>query len=503
MVGDAHVTTFQGAPALVWFEGFDPYGPGSYRGEWVVVDGSYREVARIRMGNGYRADIHDIRFTDRGTAYLVAYNPLTCTGIAPLADCTQGSTVLEGVIQEVDVASGQVLWEWHSLDHVRLADSVVGSGGSVFDYFHVNSVDLDDDGSVLVSARTTSALYKLDRTTGEVEWTFGGRRSSFPTSVGNPPGTTGPDYPHDFRPRGGGTYSYYDNGVARNGPSPRPDRVLDPGTGTATFTTSLVRPSPVFSPTQGNLQGLPGGGNLVSWGNLGIVTEYDAAGDVIFDASFTGTATYRQYRQEWTGAPSTAPMAHAAAAPGAPPWRSAGTATPAQRAGGSSPVTASTPCTPVATVERSGFETRTVIPGRPARVVVEALDGGGGVLGRSAPVGGGQWFSEQAGPSVSGSYRPLVGDFGVGRNDDIIYYRPGTGADFLHTSDGAGGSRPPSCLRSTATTPRSSVTSWATTATRSCGPGPATPTHRCGASTGAPGRSRCWSPVGSSRSPPR
>lgn len=438
-IGNAFVATYAGAPALVWFEGTAPFGQGSYRGEWVVVDSTYREVARVAMGNGYHADLHDIRFTDRGSAYLMAYNPLICTGAPPLDACVPGATVLDGVVQEVDVRSGQVLWEWHSLDHIPLTDSYVDLTSSLLDYFHINSIDLDEDGDVLLSARVTSALYKIDRESGDLLWIFGGKRSSFPNLVGNPGPTAGPDYPHDVVSRGGGSYSWFDNGTRRGGPSRGHIVSLDPSTGTATYTTSLERSDGIFAPAQGNMQPLPGGGNLLSWGGTGVLTEFDASGQEVFDTTLTGNGSYRQFRDEWTGAPATSPVATAGSDPGgtavAVSWNGDTRTRRWRILGGEGAGSLS----PLQTVDRSGFETTAVVAGRPATLVVEALDAEGQVIGRSAPVAGARWFSETAGPSISGTYQPLVGDFGGTRNDDIIYYRPGPGPDFLHTSDGSGG----------------------------------------------------------------
>lgn len=442
IVGDAFVGEYLGKTALFWYEGQDPYGPGNYRGEWVVVDTAYQELARIRMGNGYRADVHDIQLTDRGTAYLMAYSPLTCTGIAPLADCRPGGTVLESVLQEVDLATGTVLWEWHSLDHIPLARSVVASDAPVFDYIHTNSLDLDVDGDVLLSARTTSAVYRIDRSTGELVWTFGGNDTDFPNLVNQPSGITGPDYQHDFTHRGGNSYGWFDNGVIRGGPSWGAIATLDPGTGTATYTQQLIHNPVIFGSTQGSMQGLPAGHNLAAWGGLGQITEFDVDGTPVFDASLVSTATYRQFRFEWTGTPAEAPVAKALPS-------GSGTAVSVSWNGdtrtakwriltGSSPdqLSAST------TVARTGFETTTVLPGGPSWVAAEALDGSDSVLGRTAPVQGSQWFQESAAPPAGPTDLPLVGDFGGTRNDDALYYRPGSGADVLQVSNGQGGFTP-------------------------------------------------------------
>ena len=176
--GDAFVDNYLGRRALLWFEGTAPFGAGSYRGEWKAVDQSYQEIGRIRMGNGYQADIHDLYLTDHGTAYLVGYNPLVCTGTGALTGCVPESTVLDGLVQEVDLTTGTVLWEWHSLDHVPLSATYIEPTAQLLDYFHINSVAEDTDGSVIVSSRNTSADYKIDKGTGQLLWTFGGKAST-------------------------------------------------------------------------------------------------------------------------------------------------------------------------------------------------------------------------------------------------------------------------------------------------------------------------------------
>ncbi|MCU1496489.1 MAG: hypothetical protein JWM47_442 [Acidimicrobiales bacterium] len=436
--GNAFVGTYDGRPALIWYEGDPPFNPGNYRGEWVVVDQSYRELARIRTGNGYQADIHDLYLTEHGTAYAMAYNPLICTGVAPLVGCTPGAVVLDGVLQEVDLATGLVLWEWHTLDHIDLDDSYLDITLQMVDYVHINSVGLDTDGDVLMSARSTSALYKIDRETGELVWTFGGKSTDFPNLVGEPNAITGPDFPHHLMARGGNSYSYFDNGSRRSGPSRGAVVTLNPGTGTATYTKKLIRDPAVFANTQGSMQGLAGGHELIAWGDHGIVTEYDAGGTAVFDARLTDSGSYRQFRHGWTGTPAEDPVARATLAGGdtsvSMSWNGDTRTANWRILTGPSPEALA----PAATVARTGFETTATIAGSTGWVAVEALDGDANVIGRSVTVEGSRWFRELPLPSISQTYKPVVGDFGGSRNDDVLYYRPGSGADYLHLSDGTG-----------------------------------------------------------------
>ena len=446
VIGNAFVAELNGQPVLSWFEGIAPYGAGNYRGDWVVVDSSYRELTRISMKNGYEADIHDLIITPQNTAIMMAYNPVVCDGVT-IKGCVVGGLVLDGVIQEVDVATGAVLFEWHSLDHIPLTDSYQSDQSQLFDYIHLNSIDLDDDGDILLSARHTSALYKIDRLTGAVEWIFGGKSTSFPNLVNDPVAAPkGPDYPHDFRNRpGANSYSYFDNGVRRKGPSRGAVVTLDPGSGTATYTTNLFHSTPanqsdLYGPTQGRLQELPNGGNLVAWGGLGVLTEYNDADTPVFDATLQA-GTYRQVRQTWTGAPTAPPTAALATRTAtsvtfAASWNGDTRTTSWRVIAGASP----TSLAPVAgTTPRSGFETSVSASAAAPWVAVQALDDGGNPIGQSTPVRGGQWFNELPSAPVSGTYTPIVGDFGGSPNDDVLYYAPGGAAEFVHISDAVGG----------------------------------------------------------------
>jgi hypothetical protein len=82
----------------------------------------------------------------------------------------------------VDIETGEVLFEWHSLEHVGFEESTAGPNPDqrdAYDYFQINSVAEDNVGNLLVGARKTSAIYKVDRESGEVIWRLGGNRSNF------------------------------------------------------------------------------------------------------------------------------------------------------------------------------------------------------------------------------------------------------------------------------------------------------------------------------------
>ena len=106
----------------------------------------------------------------------------------PSEGATRGA-LQDAIVQEVDIKTGLVMFEWHAYGHVALDDSYwprPASPATPWDYFHVNSISLDPwgDGNFLISARNTWAGYEIDHDTGQVLWRLGGRYSSFKMDPG-------------------------------------------------------------------------------------------------------------------------------------------------------------------------------------------------------------------------------------------------------------------------------------------------------------------------------
>ncbi|MDQ5827158.1 MAG: arylsulfotransferase family protein, partial [Chloroflexota bacterium] len=152
---DFKVQRYRGEPVLTWWEGEIVQGHGV--GEYVIFDDSYREVTRVQAGNGYRGDLHEFSITPQDTTLLMAYNAVP-TNLSRVGGPGEGA-VWDGIAQELDIETGEVLFEWHSLDHVALEESyyrLSGDTDNPFDYFHINSIDVDHDENLLISARNTS-----------------------------------------------------------------------------------------------------------------------------------------------------------------------------------------------------------------------------------------------------------------------------------------------------------------------------------------------------------
>ncbi len=301
---DFKVQRYKGEPVLTWWQGtHSGYG----NGEYLIFDSSYREVARFRAGNGLAGDHHEFLISDRDTALFTIYRRVPMD-LSPLGGPKEGA-VIDGIAQEVNIDTGEVVFEWHSLEHVALDESLSAPAPDLqdaFDYFHINSVDVDRDGNLLVSARRTSAVYKIDRKSGEVIWRLGGEKSDFEMGEG-----ARFAFQHDARHQPDGTISVFDNrGLDMGEPSRGVVLKLDERAMKATLVREYTHPDNPFAPYQGNVQVLPNGNVFIGWGSAPYLSEYDGDGKLLFDARFPSEGeSYRAFRSPWKGLPKDRPAA--------------------------------------------------------------------------------------------------------------------------------------------------------------------------------------------------
>jgi hypothetical protein len=345
------------------------------------MDGSYREIARVEMANGYEMDAHEFELTDRGTALVMAYVPVRWDTSS--AGGRSDGIVEDNVIQEIDVKTGALLFEWHALGSIDLGESyrpAPKKQGQYHDPYHFNSIQLTPDGDYLVSARHTSALYKIDAETGDIVWRLGGKRSDFKLGDG-----ARFNLQHDARLLEDGTLSLFDNVSEDVEDSDELSRglvlKLDEQVMVASVAREYVHPG-VLSGTQGSMQTLGGENAFVGWGGMRPeFTEYSAPGEIAWDARFVpkGVESYRAYTMPWSAKPADPPDVTLRGRLLQISWN------------GATDV-ASWRLTPdggrTETIGRDGFETRVRFPERPSRVQVAGLDDNGDVVGEVAAVQG-------------------------------------------------------------------------------------------------------------------
>ncbi|MGO9320198.1 MAG: arylsulfotransferase family protein [Solirubrobacteraceae bacterium] len=384
---DLSEQTYEGRRDLTWWKG-RVLSLGFGQGEYIVMNSNYQTVARIAGGNGLRADLHDFQIAPHDIAYITAYNPIRCNLAAVKG--APGGAIVDTAIQEIDMKTGLVRWEWHSLDHVGASESETEAPTTAtpWDWFHLNSIDPEADGNIFISARSTWAGYQLEGGTGKVLWRLGGLKSSFKMGPG-----TETAWQHDGRVLPDGEVTFFDDGS--NPPIHQQSRAvriaLDFKARDAHLAFAYTHANPpLLAASQGNMQTLANGNTLVGYGGVPAISEYAKDGSLLFDAHQPfDMIFYRAYRFPWSGRPLSPPAAlaslndtgeetivHASwnGATEVAAWRVL-----AGKAAGSLAVQA--------TIPASGFESATTLPEKYARVAVQALDPAGHVLGASRTVG--------------------------------------------------------------------------------------------------------------------
>jgi len=385
--------TFEGQRALTWWKG-RVLSLGFGQGEDIVMDSRYQVLARVHAGNGLQADLHDFQIAPEHVAYITAFNPIRCDLRA--AKGQRNGAIVDTAIQEIDMKTGLVRWEWHSLDHVGADESEAEtpSDSTPWDYFHLNSIDPQPNGDLLISARSTWAAYLLQGGSGRILWRLGGTNSSFKMGPG-----TGMAWQHDARMLPDGELTFFDDGS--NPPVHHESRglriALDTRAKTARLLFAYTHPNPpLLAASQGNMQTLPDGNAVLGYGGVPAISEYAPDGSLVFDAHMPfDMSFYRAFRYPWQGQPLTPPavaasvnntgeetIVHASwnGATGVASWRVlAGSSQGSLK--------------PLSVIPAQSFESSLTLPKRYSYVQVQALDASGHTLAVSAPARVGSYAS--------------------------------------------------------------------------------------------------------------
>ena len=376
------VSRYKKRPVLTWWRGdvVDGYGQGD--GE--MASDRYAHLETIHAGAGRREAPHELNLPPRAPALTPAYEE-TPAALSAAGGARRGK-VLVGHAQEIDLATGKLLSAWRSLDHIGVGESYEPppkKASTPYDYFHINSISETPDGNLLISAKNTWALYKVDRSSGAVLWRMNGKRSDF---------TMGPGanfyWQHDSRFAGPTRLTVFDDSSfpPEEKRSRAPLLALDEPRRRVDLTRAYVHPAGFLAANQGSVQLLADGRVFVGWGNQPYFSEFAPDGTLLLDGQFpVDVRSYRAFTHEWTGHPIEAPRAAARSNPAGgtlvyASWNGATRIDTWNVLAGPRPDALS----PVGSQEWSGFETTVAVNSGAKHFQVVALDTSGRELGRSA-----------------------------------------------------------------------------------------------------------------------
>jgi len=293
---------YRGQPVLTWSAGV-VNEVGVTTGTSYIADSSYRVIATVKAGNGAQTDLHDFKLTPQGTALVTAHRKVSAD-LSALGGPAQGA-VLASAAQEIDVATGKVLFDWNSIDHVPLTESQQplrgGTASTPYDYFHINSIALAPDGDLLISSRNTWTVYKVARRSGAIRWRLGGKKSDFKTGPG-----AAFSWQHDASMPGQDLLTLFDNASAP--PEEKQSRALALGVDTRAMRVTLkhayAHPAGLLADNQGSMQLLPDGRAFVGWGAQPYFSEFAGHGELLLNGQFPlNDQSYRAFTGSWSGVP--------------------------------------------------------------------------------------------------------------------------------------------------------------------------------------------------------
>jgi len=377
--------TYEGKPALAWWQGVVTNTGQTESGEDVVVNQHYQPVARLKGKDGWVLTLHEL-VIDGEDAWVTA-NKNVAKDLSKYGGAYNGA-LIDSAVQEYNLKTGRLLRSWDALDHIPLEDSYasVPTNGFPWDAYHVNSIALAGAGQFLVSMRNTWAAYLVDVDTGKIEWTLGGKRSSFTFGKG-----AAFQWQHDVRFGAGSTIDMFDDhccqltgggtSVAATGPSRGLVLELDQNTKTATLVAQYPGGDRFETEYMGDTQPLANGNTFVGWGSEPYLSEYSRSGEQLLQGRFPGPdLSYRSTLEPWVGLPLGPPTGAARETGSATTvyvsWNGA-TQVVAWRvlagSGARLPAVTSAP--------KSGFETQIPLAGHYRSYEVQALGAGGRVIG--------------------------------------------------------------------------------------------------------------------------
>ncbi|CAG8893693.1 unnamed protein product [Penicillium egyptiacum] len=298
--GDFHPTTYQGKPVLQAFQGIVDAAHGVGFGQHVLLDQCYQHVVTSTAGNHRISSLHEFNVI-RGETALIEVFYTTPANLSAYGGNSSQQWLGNGNFQE---------------STVPLGSTNINSGLSraeAWDYFHINSLDKNEEGDYLLSSRNTNTIFKISSTDGSIIWRLGGKYPTF-SQIGN--WTFGDQHDARWQPQlsqpGTEVISFLDNfgdGTTTFNDVSRALVVqINHTDSTATVLRKATAPYNLQALLQGNAQMLSDDRIFVNWGSEGAFTEFGADNEILYHAFIqTGSVSYRGFLSNWTAAPKECP----------------------------------------------------------------------------------------------------------------------------------------------------------------------------------------------------
>jgi len=262
---------------------FTYYDYGSKK--FYALDSTFSCIDSFWTQNDFITDEHDIKFLENGSVLLIGYTNLLFDMSKIIDGGNKLASVVVNCIQEI-TNKKEVVFEWKAYEHYEFND--VGSSVNLTDpsfvFSHLNSIDLDYDGNIVVSSRNLNEITKINRLNGEIIWHLGGKNNQFSFTNDTLQFST----QHSAKILSNGNILIFDNGFDRD---PKFSRVveyrLDQLHKTAEKIWSFNNSPNIVSRFWGNAQRLENGNTFISWGFSSVAaTEVNSNNEKVFEMTF-------------------------------------------------------------------------------------------------------------------------------------------------------------------------------------------------------------------------
>ena len=138
--------TYNGKPALSWWEGnLTPTG-ATLSGTDYVVNQNYKIVAKLTGQDGWVFSPHEFAISGGHFAWVTAYKNIPMD-LVPYGGVLNG-TLTDTAVQEYDLNTGHLVYSWDAVDHIPLSESETkppppsnpAAASTGWDAFHLNAI---------------------------------------------------------------------------------------------------------------------------------------------------------------------------------------------------------------------------------------------------------------------------------------------------------------------------------------------------------------------------
>ena len=288
--------------------------PGHGYGKAVFLDKEYQHIEfdlnetmtsliRDQPGN---LDFHEHIMSSEDTLFVTAYNntPHDLSSIGGPKD----GWLANSMFFEIEPPTGRVVSSWSAVEHIPLSDSRLplpsymgnGTKRAPYDHFHINSIQPLGEDRLLINSRHTWCSYVLDRASGKVLQAIDGYEHGFSWAHHA--------RAHNLTEDGNFTMTLFDNHNMKDDKGGNLTKGVLLEVSQRENTTRLLQTfeTSFYADSQGSLQALDKGGFLLGGGRVPMIIEYDAVGNITWEARFEAKErgySYRTFRGDWSGTP--------------------------------------------------------------------------------------------------------------------------------------------------------------------------------------------------------